>query len=60
MYSRIVLVLLLLLFMLWMAGEVAGVSLDIAAESNLTHGIVKVYQYFISHLCHIYNICKYT
>ena len=43
MYSRIVFVLLLLLlFILWRAGEAAGLSLNIAAESNQTHGIVKV------------------
>ena len=45
MYSRIVLVLLLLLlFILWRAGEAAGLSLNTAAESNQTHGIVKVFE----------------
>ena len=40
MYSRTVLV--LLLFMQWRAGEAMGLSLDTAAESNQTHGVVKV------------------
>ena len=45
MYSRIVFVLLLLLlFMLWRAGEAVGLSLNTAAESNQTHGIVKVFE----------------
>ena len=43
MYSRIVFV-LLLLFMLWRTGEAAGLSLNTAAESNQTHGIVKVFE----------------
>ena len=51
MYSRIVFVLLLLLlFMLWRAGEAAGLSFNTAAESNPTHGIVKVFEITLASL----------
>ena len=50
MYYRIVFV-LLLLFILWRAGEATGLSLNTAAESNQTHRIIKVFQVtFVSSL----------